>query len=200
MDFAGTNWIDWAVVAIVLLSALMAFFRGFVHEVLTIAAWFGAFLITIWLLDPARALLSEIITVPFIASTVAVAGTFIISLTLLTIVGHQLGSLVRQSAIGPIDRSLGVLFGLLRGALIVCGLFLFLKWFAGEGPLPQVVQEARSAPWLAQGAATIETLLPAQWRRYKDGAAEQAETARQTAPLIEQVIKGAQPSAGPARE
>ncbi|MCU0733592.1 MAG: CvpA family protein [Hyphomonas sp.] len=61
------NWIDWAVVGIVLISAAMAFFRGFVHEVLTIAAWFGAFLATIWLLEPVRGLLSQVISVPFIA-------------------------------------------------------------------------------------------------------------------------------------
>lgn len=194
------NWIDWAVVGIVLISAAMAFFRGFVHEVLTIAAWFGAFLATIWLLEPVRGLLSQVISVPFIASTVAIAGTFILALTILTVIGHQLGALVRRSAIGPIDRSLGVLFGLLRGVLIVCGAFLFLRWFAGEGPLPQALQEARSTPWLARGAETIETLLPAEWRRYKDGAASQAETVRQTAPLIEQVIQGAQPAARPARD
>jgi membrane protein required for colicin V production len=198
MDFAGMNWVDWAVVAIVLVSAAMAFFRGFVHEVLTIAAWFGAFLITLWLLDPVRALLSQIITVPFIASTVALAGTFIVSLTILTIVGHQIGALVRRSAVGPVDRSLGVLFGLLRGALIVCGLFLFLRWFVGDGPLPPVVAEARAAPWLARGADAIETLLPEGWRQYKDGAATQVESLRQSAPLIEQVMKGAQPTGKPS--
>jgi membrane protein required for colicin V production len=113
------------------------------------------------------------------------------------VIGHRLGALVRQSAIGPIDRSLGVLFGLLRGVLIVCGLFLFLRWFAGEGPLPEPLAAARSTPWLAKGADTIEILLPAQWRRYKDDAATQAETLRQSAPLLEQAIQGVQPSARP---
>jgi len=166
------TWVDGVVLAVLLLSAGLAYFRGFVREVLGVGAWAGAIVLAI-LAEPQTApLAAQYVQPPWLATGVAVGLVFLVVLVILKILIAWLAGKVQRSALGGVDRALGLLFGLARGAFIVviayivAGLVLPAtdKW-------PDPVRQARSLPLAADGAAWVVAKLPEEFRpRLPDGA------------------------------
>lgn len=157
------NWFDFAVIGIVLLSGLLAMARGFVKELLALAGWIVAAIVTFVLLpyarDPVRSLVKS--------HTIADIGTgIVIFLIVLVICGLATSWLTRRmpgGTFGFLDGVLGLVFGLARGALLVSIAFVLLKVAFKEDNLPQWVAEARTKEYLEQGAALIDRLNPEDW-------------------------------------
>jgi membrane protein required for colicin V production len=170
------NMLDLAVLAVVVLSAIFAFARGFVREALSILAWGGAALLTYLGFDPVYRLVSGAIHTPLLAYVVDGAGVFIVSLIVLTIVTGYLARFVRSSALSPIDRTLGLLFGIARGVALVCLAYLLLDVSVPKKDRPLWVNEARSTPFLAEGADLLRDVLPRslQLKSANAGGAERA--------------------------
>jgi membrane protein required for colicin V production len=158
------NLLDIAVVAVIGLSALFAFARGFVREVLSIAAWLGAAAIAVYGFDDAFRLTATFVKTPLIAELVAGAGLFLISLVVLTILTGYAARFVQASAASPIDRTLGLIFGVARGALLVSVAYLFFDVALPPNERPEWIKEAKTGPYLAQGADFLRGLLPADWQ------------------------------------
>jgi membrane protein required for colicin V production len=158
------NGLDLAVVAVIALSGLFAFARGFVREALSIVAWVGAAAITIYGFDKVCRLTLKFVTTPLLAQLVAGAGLFLTSLILLTILTGYAARFVQTSAASPIDRTLGLIFGLARGAVLVSLAYLVLDLALPPNDRPSWITEARFAPYLAQGADALRSLLPAGWQ------------------------------------
>lgn len=152
--------LDLGVLAIVLLSAIFAFARGFVREALSILAWAGAALITYLAFDPVYRLVSAAIHTPLLAYVVDGAGVFFVSLIVLTIATGTLARFVRSSALSPIDRTLGLLFGIARGVALVCLAFLLFDVSVPYKDRPVWVNKARSTPFLREGADLWRNVLP----------------------------------------
>jgi len=159
MDASGLNPLDIGVIVIVLLSALMAFARGFVREVLSIAAWVGAALAAIWAFAPAQPWLRGYIDNPTIADGLTGFGLFVGFLVVFSVVTHLLASQVDDSALSAVNRSLGFAFGALRGAVIVSLAYLFSLWLWTDSP-PAWVEQARTRPLLVAGAGALTGILP----------------------------------------
>ena len=175
MDHALTV-ADVGIIGILLISALWAFIRGFVREVLGVAAWVGAAFVTLYGFAYVRPYARQLINIEFVADGVAVVVLFIVSLILFSIVSHAISSQVRDSALSAIDRSLGFVFGLLRGAVIVCIAYLLLKWAVPPQDRPSWITAARSLPAIEQGVAILEQLIP---RNARDRGATEVERLRQ---------------------
>jgi membrane protein required for colicin V production len=154
------NMFDLVVLAVLALSAIFAFARGFVREALSIVAWAGAALIAYYSFDPVYGFLTKAIHTPLLAYVVDGAGVFLVSLIVLTIVTGYITRFLRFEALSPIDRTLGLLFGLARGAAVVCVAYLLLDVSVPPGDRPGWVNHARSAPFLAEGAAMLRDMLP----------------------------------------
>ncbi len=156
------NFVDICVLAIIGLSALLALSRGLVKEVLSILSWVGAVLAVIFLLPRLRPIVGHYIKEPLLADIAAGIGIFIVALVILGILNHYLSSNVRASALGALDRSLGLVFGLVRGGVIVCFAYILMTW-AMPNPTtrPDVINEARTERLVAQGADFLKGLLPA---------------------------------------
>lgn len=154
------NAADVIVIAVLLISAGLAFFRGLVHEVLAIAAWIGAALATLYFFLPAQAISRQLIAIPLIADIVAGVVVFLLTLILLTVLSRMIAKRVQDSSLGALDRSLGFVFGLLRGAVIVCVAWLVLNWLLPPAEHPKWIQEARSRPLVEAGAAALRSLAP----------------------------------------
>src|SRR5690348_2527308 len=120
------NWLDIGVVAVIVLSAVFAFARGFVREALSIVAWVGAAVITLYGFNGADALLEPRVQNKLLSQVIAGFGLFIGSLIVLTIVTGLIARFVRGSGLSPIDRTLGFIFGAARGVLVVCVAYLAL--------------------------------------------------------------------------
>lgn len=154
------NAADVIVIAVLLISAGLAFFRGLVHEVLAIAAWVGAALATLYLFLPAQEISRRLIAIPLVADIVAGVVVFLLTLIVLTVVSRSISKRVQDSSLGALDRSLGFLFGLLRGAVIVCVAWLVLNWLLPPAEQPQWIREARARPLVEAGAAALRSLAP----------------------------------------
>jgi membrane protein required for colicin V production len=154
------NTLDLAVLAVVALSAIFAFARGFVREALSIVAWGGAALITYFSFGPLYGVLAKAIHTPLLAYVVDGAGVFLVSLIALTIATGYMARFVRFGALSPIDRTLGLLFGLARGVAVVCLAYLLLDISVPPSDRPGWVNHARSAPFLATGAGMLRSVLP----------------------------------------
>ena len=155
------NAVDVAVILVVLLSALVAFARGFVSEVLAVAAWIGAALATLYGFAHARPYVQEHIASPMLADAATAGGVFVLSLLILMIVSVQLSRLVRGSSLSAIDRSLGFLFGAVRGCVIVVLVYMIANAVFSEDAHPDWVREARSLPLVKKGEALILEMVPA---------------------------------------
>ena len=107
MNELPVNVLDGIIVVVLLLSALFAFTRGFVKEVLAIGGWIGAFFSALYLYDPVKPYVAMYLPKGVIADASTFVGLFVASLVVFSILSHQIASRVRESSIGPLDRSLG---------------------------------------------------------------------------------------------
>ena len=160
MDGFPINVTDLAILAVVLISGLFAFVRGFVHELLSIGAWIGAALVTLFFLPLLLPFAREIISIQIAADIAAGVALFLVVLIGLSIITHWLARQVRESSLGALDRSLGLVFGLARGALIVCIAWIALLWAMPPRDHPSWITEARARPLVEQGADLLVSVLP----------------------------------------
>src|SRR5208337_1936472 len=87
-------------------------------------------------------------------------GLFLVGLIVLTILTGYAARFVHSTALSPIDRTLGLIFGLARGAFLVCLAYLSLDVSLPQNDRPVWISGAKSEPYLAQGANTLRGLLP----------------------------------------
>ncbi len=154
------NLFDLAVLVVIALSAIFAFARGFVREALSIAAWVGAALITLYGFGAAYGFTVRFVKTPLLADLIAGAGLFFVSLILLTILTGYVARLVQWNALTPIDRTLGLIFGVVRGALLVSIAYFLIDLTLPPNDRPGWLRDARSQPLLAQGADMVRGVLP----------------------------------------
>jgi len=158
------NPTDLAVIGILLVSGLMAFVRGFVKEVLAVAGWIGAILLTIHLFPILTPYARQYTDIQILADGATGIGIFVVTLVVLSFVSHFIAKRVRESSVSALDRSLGFVFGLARGAVLVAIAYLLLVWTVPHADQPQVIREARVVPVVEQTARWLIRLVPAKTR------------------------------------
>jgi membrane protein required for colicin V production len=167
------NVVDIAILAVLLLSALAAFSRGFVREVLAVGSWVAAIFAVIYLLAPARPFLRQYITYPLLADGITGAAIFVITLAVCTTLASYLSRNIRGGALGAVDRSLGLLFGLARGVILVCLAYMLMVWvMPQEKDRPAWLQQAHSLPMVANAAEYLRSLVPADMLQRGTATAE----------------------------
>ena len=153
------TWIDFAVLGVMLLSLAWGLWRGLVHEVLSLAAWVLAFLAANFAAAPLAELIPAAKPRPDWHVLVAFVAVFLVTLTVTTLIGVMLSRLARRAGLGGLDRTLGGVFGLARGWVIVLALALL----AGLTRLPSdpAWKESFIGPSLARAATYLKAWLPA---------------------------------------
>ncbi len=159
------NFVDIVVLAVVALSTLLALGRGFVKEVLSVLGWIGAAIATFvifFYVPQVREFARAQITEPVIADIVAAVALFTISLFVLGMLNHYISSRVQGSALGPLDKSLGLVFGLVRGIVVVALAHMAMTdWLLpNRQDRPEVINQARTEPYVEMAANYIKTLVP----------------------------------------
>jgi membrane protein required for colicin V production len=156
------NFIDIIVLVVIALSALIAFSNGFVNVVLWILSWVGAVVATVYFFPFARPIAERYISEPLIANGVTAVAIFIVALIICAVLNQIISRAVRGSAIGALDRSLGLLLGLVIGGVIVCGAYMLMVWaIPDERDRPQSVAEAKTLPMVQKGAEMLRNMVPA---------------------------------------
>ncbi len=176
MELAGVPWIDLAISAVLLVSALISFWRGFAREALALLVWVLAILAAVWwhawaaglfpaAWDEVQLSLGE--TALTVTRVRQMLGFAVILLAVL-LVGSLVNRLVVKhlfaDAFHLMDRLMGIAFGLVRGALLVLGFVLL----AGLTRLPftESWAQSRLVPWFQAGAEVAVGLLPPVYREY----------------------------------
>ncbi|MBU8546288.1 MULTISPECIES: CvpA family protein [Roseomonadaceae] len=169
------TWVDAIILALLLLSAVLAYFRGLVREVLGVGAWAGAIVLAIMAEPQVTPLIAEHVDPPWLATGLAVGGVFLVVLVVLKLLIAWLAGHVQRSALGGVDRVLGLVFGLARGAFVVVIAYIVAGLVLPDSDRwPDPVRQARSLPLAAQGAAWIVAQLPEEFRpRLPEGAGRQ---------------------------
>ena len=152
--------LDLILLAVMLISGLLAMVRGFMREILSIAAWGVAALVTLYAFGRLLPTAKTYIQNETIASVVVVAGVFIGTLIVVSIVTVRISDMILDSRIGALDRTLGFLFGLARGLLIVVVAFLFFIWLVPDKQRPDWVTGAKSQVVLQGTGDWLMSLLP----------------------------------------
>ncbi len=174
------TWVDLAVLGVLVVSALLAFMRGFVSEVLGIGAWIGAGLAALWAGPLARPQveiwMDQWVKMPALVTPVAFGGVFLAALIALLILSRWIGELVRNSVLSGLDRSLGLLFGLARGAVLVICAYMGTGMLIPMDKWPAAVREARLLWPAYEGAAIVVKALPPQYQPRLYAPSEGRET------------------------
>jgi membrane protein required for colicin V production len=152
---------DIAVLAVVALSTLLAFARGVVREVIALASWIAAAILALAFGGALAAVLPGLEASPTARQVLAFALIFIGVLMAGALIAHVLTRMVRAVGLGFLDRLLGAIFGMARGAAIVV-LFVLV---AGVTALPRQEwwQNASLGPVLATAALALRPWLPPAW-------------------------------------
>jgi len=152
------NWIDFVFIALVALSGLLSLYRGFVREVFSLATWIVAIWVGVRFSGDAAAYLPAAVSDETLRLGIAFAVLFILVLIVGGIAGIIATRLVRGTGLSGTDRSLGVVFGLLRGVLIVA----LLVFVASLTLIPEEPwwQESRLVPEFERIVGWVLDLLP----------------------------------------
>lgn len=126
-------WVDYVITAIVCISALMGLFRGFIKEAFALVLWVVAVWVGIQYSRDVAALLQTTITYPSARMAAAFSILFFATLILGSLISFLLSQLIAKTGLTGSDRLLGMLFGIVRGAVLVS----ILVMLAGVTPLPE---------------------------------------------------------------
>ncbi|MCF6326581.1 MAG: CvpA family protein [Devosiaceae bacterium] len=144
---------------LVFISAILATARGLTREVLSLGTWAGSALFAVWMWQTQPEIARAYISEELVADIATVIVSFIISLIVLHLITVKVADFVVDSRIGPLDRTLGFVFGALRGALIGVVAVVFGQWLLGNS-LPSWASESRSLPVLSSLGDSLIVALP----------------------------------------
>src|SRR6202167_6233888 len=152
--------LDVVLLAVMLVSGLLAMIRGFMREVLSITAWVLAAGVTLYAYGKLLPTATAYFNSDLIAKGAVIAGVFLLTLLLVSIVTIRISDMVLDSRVGALDRTLGFLFGLGRGLIIVVVAFVFFNWLVPERSQPDWIKNAKSLVVLKKTGDSLMSMLP----------------------------------------
>jgi membrane protein required for colicin V production len=161
------NWLDYGIIVVLVVSMVWSALRGVVREIVSLGGWIIAFLAANLFAGPLSAHLPKAIPGDTLRTLAAYLAIFILALICSALVGVLMSKLVNAVGLGPLDRGLGALFGIARGALLILAAVLA----AGLTSAPRQAwwKESLSGEPLKQAALALKPWLPdsiAQRLRY----------------------------------
>ena len=159
------TYLDAAVLAIAMISGLLAMYRGLTRELLSISSWIAALAAAVYFVFYHKSTAEQIaqqFQAPVAVAQIVVGGIiFLIVLIVVHLVTSRLSDTILDSRVGMIDRLLGLIFGAARGFIIFVILYMFYVKFWAPDPATQVqwVRDSVSLPYLQAVGQTLEEFL-----------------------------------------
>ncbi len=170
--------LDIVLIIVMLISGLLAMIRGFMREVLSIAAWILAAAATLYAYAKLLPSATQYFNSDVVAKAAVIGGTFLITLLVISVITMRISDMVLDSRVGALDRTLGFLFGLGRGLIIVVVAFAFFNWLVPAKSQPTWISGAKSKVFLASMADWLMAMSPdleALYQKYKGNKGEGRE-------------------------
>jgi membrane protein required for colicin V production len=152
--------LDIILLVVMLISGLLAMIRGFMREILSIGAWGVAAVITLYSYSRVLPIAKQYFNSDMVAAGVSAGGVFLATLLIVSIITARISDMVLDSRVGALDRTLGFLFGLGRGLIIVVVAFLFFAWLVPDRSQPDWVRSAKSKLVLQNTGQWLMSMLP----------------------------------------
>jgi membrane protein required for colicin V production len=152
--------LDIALILVMLISGLLAMVRGFMREVLSIIAWILAAGATLYSYAKLLPYAKQYFNNDVVATVVVIGGVFLLTLLIVSIITVRISDMVLDSRVGALDRTLGFLFGLARGLVIVVIAFMFFNWLVPDRSQPEWVKSAKSRVVLTGTGQWLMSMLP----------------------------------------
>jgi membrane protein required for colicin V production len=165
--------VDFGVLGILMISGLIAAYRGFLKETLTVSAWLLASLAAVFLWPITKPFARALVEPKLLADILALVGVFFMLLIPVSFISFRLSELVRGKHAGPLDRSMGFVFGVARGLLVVGLGYLVFSSLAPPKNHPAWLREARLLPVIKGTADVIRSLSGKNKAGEKDTAGEE---------------------------
>src|SRR6202521_4337972 len=152
--------LDIILLVVMLISGLLAMIRGFMREILSIGAWGVAALVTLYSYSRVLPIAKQYVASDMVAAGVSIGAVFLITLLVISVITVRISDMILDSRVGALDRTLGFLFGLGRGLIIVVVAFLFFAWLVPDKQRPDWVTGAKSRVVLQGTGDWLMSLLP----------------------------------------
>lgn len=160
----GFTIIDGVVAAVIILSAILAYARGFVRESLAILGWIGAAILAFIFAPTVRPMVAQVPGLNKflsdsceLATIAGFAVVFALALVIFSIITPLFSSVVQRSALGGVDQGMGFLFGVARGALLVAVAFIV---YDRVGTPVSMVDQSRSAQVFHRVTSQMDQQIP----------------------------------------
>ena len=188
MDNLPITIADIGIVTVLAISGLFAYARGFVHEVLSVGGWVGAIFATIFGLPYIKPHARDLIPYELAADLAGGAAIFIVTLVLLSFVTRAVSKRVKDSALNAIDRSLGFVFGLARGAVVVALAYILVEWMMPPADQPAWLRDARAMPLVEDGADLLRDLASVNGDPAAPDSPTEVLSPRESLPALDDII------------
>jgi len=185
--------LDGILILVTLISAVLAMIRGFTREVFAIGSWVAAAIVTYLFWEDLLPFTQNYIEDRNLALGVTILAIFFVTLIIVSIITMRISDFVLDSRAGPLDRTLGFLFGAARGLILVVIAVLFLNFFIQPQLQPPWIAEAQTKPWLDSIGNDLLSRLPEDpeaeiMERFREG------TDQAPPPSLEEPLPGQTPA------
>src|SRR6476660_7733367 len=152
--------LDVVLIVVMLISGLLSMVRGFMREVLAIIACILAAGATLYAYSKLLPLAKQYFNNDIVAAVAVIGGVFRLTLLIVTVLTVRISDMVLDSRVGALDRTLGFLFGLARGLLIVVVAYKFFDWLVPDRGKPGWILHAKSKVVLSSTGDWLKEQLP----------------------------------------
>ena len=181
MEALGLNIADWFILIVLVASGVISFARGFTKEFLSLFLWIAAFIAAISLEYLATPKINEFIGNEEVSKIISYITVFVIFIFLGGIVIKFISKLIKWSGASGFDRFLGVLFGLIRGLIVLFVIFLLLP---SSLKTTDLINNSKITPVIQKYAPEVE----AYFRNLIDNRDVVEEALEIIEPLTQEVI------------
>lgn len=150
MNVTTFGSIDTAIVCIIGLFIILGLIRGFTSDFLGFFTWFGAIFLAKISYPFIQPIIRQYVTSLFFAELLSVVIPFLVSLAILVAVVHKISRRIQGSIFGGLDRTLGVLSGIIRASIILSIMYMSILMYYKPGEKPEWLKQARLQPYLAR--------------------------------------------------
>lgn len=175
---------DGILIGLMLVSGVLAMIRGFSREVLSVASWVAAAAAAFYFYKTVSPIVKPYITFTssaVVPDIVAAAIIFVVTLIFVSLITMRIADFIVDSKVGALDRTLGFVFGALRGVLLVTIGLLFLNWLVPHNDQPNWIAASKSKPMLSAFGENLIQILPEDGGKsyidkFKSGNSDQPQT------------------------